>query len=649
MKKYIWTLLLVSITFSLSAQSYTTLKTASKKETKRYNEAKDDAFAGDYMNALKELDKLLTDNETFINAWILKGQIHFDQKQFEPAEQALKKAIAIDPSYNDLVYYILGIASFDQEQFDLAANWFDEYEKQSPVDQRRRQQARQYAAQSRVSARLLANPVPFDPKPMSDAINSPFPEYLPSLTADESMFIFTRQVQGQEDFFAARRNEDGSWQDARPLSRLNTPQNEGAQTVSADGHLLVFAAGDRRDSYGGFDLYFSEFINGEFTPPINMGNRINTRARDRQPSLSGDGKYLYFESARSGGLGGGDIWVSERQSDGSWGNPKNLGAPINTSADDQSPFIHADGKTLYFMSKGHPGMGGFDLFVSRKQADGSWSEPENIGYPINTKANEGALFVALDGRTAYYTSNQRPPEYGGREDIYTFQLPEAARPSPITYVRAIVRDARTRQRIPNAKAEITDLASSKLHSTAYTNEQGTFLNTLPVGTDYALNVSAEGYLFHSENFALSEELEADEAFVLEVLLEPIPTEVAAEGKARPIILKNVFFSTNETTITPASTTELERLYQLLVDQPNLRIQINGHTDDVGSEEDNQQLSEGRAKAVYEYLMNKGIATSRLKYKGFGESLPIASNDTDAGRQQNRRTEFVVLLGSDEGE
>ncbi|MEM1325355.1 MAG: OmpA family protein [Bacteroidota bacterium] len=647
MNKFGWTLLLLNFAFALSAQNYTTLKTTSKKESKRYTEAKDDAFAGRYTDALKQLDKLLADNATFINAWILKGQIHFDQKQFAPAEIALKKAIEIDPTYNDLVYYILGIATFDQERFGEAADWFSTYEQQSPADHRRLRRARQFGKQAQIAAELIANPVPFDPKPMSDAINSPFRDYLPSLTADESIFIFTRRIQGQEDFFFSKRDEDGNWTDARPLSRLNTPQNEGAQTVSADGSLFVFGAGDRRDSYGGFDLYFSELINGQFTPPINMGNLINTRARDRQPSLSSDGKYLYFESARPGGLGGGDIWVSERQSDGTWGNPKNLGVPINTSADDQSPFIHADGKTLYFMSKGHPGMGGFDLFVSRKQADGSWSEPKNIGYPINTKANEGALFVSLDGRTAYYTSNQQPPEYGGLEDIYTFEMPEAARPAPVTYVRAIVRDARTRQRIQGAKAEIHDLQSTQLHSTNYTNERGTFLNTLPVGTDYALNVSADGYLFHSENFALSEDLEVDEAFQLEVLLEPIPTETVTTRDRKPIILKNIFFRTSETELLTQSLTELERLYQLLTDQPNLSIQINGHTDDVGSEEDNQQLSEGRAKAVYDYLIEKGITKSRLNYKGFGESKPIASNDTKSGRQQNRRTEFEVISGNND--
>lgn len=637
----IFLLTLSAITFA-TAQDYIPLENASKKEKKLYAEAKNAAFARQYGTALRDLQKLLDKNPQLIDAWILKGQIYFDQQRLPEAQQALKKALALNPSYNDLVYYILGITSFSQDDFEGAATWFDDYEAQSPKDQSRLERAQTYAKQSRIAAELIANPVPFEAKPMSNAINSAMPEVLPSLTADESFFIFTRRVQGQDDFYFSQRDENGNWLTAQPLTNLNTPQNEGGQTISADGRTIIFTAGDRKDTRGGFDLYISELRDGKYSVPVNLGDKVNSPERERQPSLSPDGRYLYFESARSGGLGGSDIWVSERQTNGAFGMPKNVGAPINTAADDQSPFIHADGKTLYFMSKGHPGMGGFDLFVSRKQSDGNWGEPENLGYPINNKASQGALFVALNGKTAYYTSNEAPPSYGGREDIYTFELPEKARPAGVTYVKAIVKDADTYRRIAGAEAEIVALQTEELFANSVTDNNGVFLNVLPVGEDYALSVSAEGYLFHSENFALRELRKVDQPYELEVFLQPIPTSTTLTEKAKPIVLKNIFFKTNEAILLPTSLSELQRLFRLLKAQPNLHIQINGHTDNVGSDTDNQDLSEHRAQAVYDYLIQEGIAAERLQFKGFGESEPIASNETVAGRQQNRRTEFVVL-------
>jgi len=631
-------LLFINLAFS---QSYTTAKTASSKQQKKFKEAKEEAFRRNYEDALKINEKLLKDDPSFIDAWILKGQIFYDQKKLEAAKESFQQVLKLDDKYSSLVQYMMGTADLNLENYEESAIAFEKYVAQNPKDQKRLERAKKYITQARFSAKLIANPVPFDPKPLSETINTPLPEYLPSLTADGELFIFTRQINNQEDFYYSQKVE-GKWETAKPIEHLNTPQNEGAQSVSADGRVIIFGAGNRKDSYGGFDLYISENKNGKYGRPINMGDRINTRARDRQPSLSSDGNTLYFESGRSGGQGGSDIWMSNRQADGNWGRAQNLGSIVNTSADDQSPFIHADGKTLYFMSKGHQGMGGFDLFITRKQADGTWSKPENLGYPINTKANQGALFVSLDGKTAYYTSDQTPPEYGGREDIYTFEIPEDKRPEPVTYVKATVRDAITKRRIKGAKAEFIVLEKGSIHAQSTTDHRGFFLTVLPMGENYALNVSHAEYLFHSENFELTEVRSLEKPFELTVFLNPIPKTEETLVENRPIVLKNIFFETGQATLLKTSLIELQRLKRLLENNPSLHIQINGHTDNVGSEEDNLILSEARAKAVHDYLIEQKIDGNRLQYKGFGEDKPMMTNETEEGRQANRRTEFMVV-------
>ncbi|MEN0046910.1 MAG: OmpA family protein [Bacteroidota bacterium] len=641
MKQFL--LLIVSILSIQLAfcQSYTTTKNANSKEQKKFKEAKEEAFRTNYEDALKIVDKLLKSKPDFIDAWILKGQILYDQKRLDAAKEAFQHALQIDQNYSSMVYYMLGAAEMNLENYEVAAKQYEAYIAQNPKDKRRVERAKKYVSQAKFRASMLANPVPFDPQSLSKAINTPTGEFLPALTADGEMLLFTRRIGQQEDFYFSKL-ENGEWQTAQPLDQLNTPQNEGALTISADGRIIIFGALYRQNTVGNFDLYFSELRDGKFIRPINLGTKVNSSAMDRQPTLSGDGNTLYFESKRSGGQGESDIWKSERQKDGSWGKAENLGAIVNTKGIDKAPFIHADGRTLYFMSNVHQGMGGFDLFVTRKQADGTWSEPENLGYPINTKANQGALFISLDGKTAYYTSDQAPPEYGGREDIYTFEIPEDKRPDPVTYVKATVRDATTKRRIKGAEAEFIALEKASVFAKAATDHRGLFLTVLPMGENYALNVSHPDYLFHSENFELTEIRSLEKPFELDVFLNTIPKAEETLVENKPIVLRNIFFETGKATLLDASLIELQRLKRLLENNPNLRIQINGHTDNVGSEEDNLALSQARAKAVQDYLIEQNIEVSRIQHKGFGESQPIDTNETAKGRQSNRRTEFMII-------
>jgi outer membrane protein OmpA-like peptidoglycan-associated protein/tetratricopeptide (TPR) repeat protein len=635
------------------AQNYTTKATASEKVQKLYNKALHYSRSEQYEDALKELKDLLKLDPQFIDGYIQWAGIKYDQKEYAEAETYFKKAFNLNDQYSTRLVYQLALTLFNQEKFAESADYFNRFAQSNDRNEDLKKRAEKYAANARFAAEAIKNPVPFEPQKLSSNINTSNAEYFPSLTADGMALVYTTRINNQEDLFVSR-NQNGTWQKGVPLEGVNTERNEGTQQISADGRFLVFTMCDDRDGsgrtigLGSCDIFYSEWRNGRWTKPANMGAPVNSSAWDSQPSISANGQALYFASKRAGGLGGSDIWVSYRQADGRWGKPQNLGENINTTGDDQAPFIHPDGSTLYFMSDGHPGMGGTDLFLARRDSTGKWSKAQNFGYPINTKADESALITSLDGTTAYFSMVETPietnPAFPTRADvnIYSFTLPPSLRPNPVTYVQAKIIDDQTKAPLV-AKVEVVDLKSEQVFAAATTDADGTFLVCLPMGKNYGLNVAKEKYLFHSENFALAQQATLHEPYRLEIGLIPIPekTPDAPAVKAKPVVLKNVFFETASAALKPESKTELNRLKKLLQDNPALKIRINGHTDNVGTDKDNLTLSEKRAKAVYDYLVQQGIAALRLKYQGFGESQPIDTNGTAAGRQNNRRTEFEM--------
>jgi outer membrane protein OmpA-like peptidoglycan-associated protein len=412
---------------------------------------------------------------------------------------------------------------------------------------------------------------------------------------------------------------------------VNTPANEAAQNISQDGQWMVFTANARQTGYGDFDLYGSYLTQQGWSEAVNLGGRINSDKWDSQPCLSPDKKDLYFASRRGGGFGGSDIYVSHMQTNGKWGDPENLGPDINTVEDEQCPFIHADNQTLYFTSSFWPGYGDEDIFYSRKGADGKWGKPVNLGYPINTVDREGTLFIAADGKTAYYASDRGDSK--GGTDLYSFELREDVRPLRTLWVKGRVFDSKTKQGLPT-NIELIDLSTKRIVSRIQSNDDGNYLITLPVGKDYAFNVNRKGYLFYSDNFSLINN-PADSSFEKNIPLQPL--EVNAT-----IVLNNVFFDVNKFDLKPESQVELDKLVQLLKDNPTLKIQVSGHTDNVGKPADNLALSNNRARAVANYLVTNGIAPPRVTPKGFGETQPVADNKTETGRAKNRRTEVKVV-------
>lgn len=590
----------------------------------------------DYTQAVKYVDEVLAIDSMHLNACLLKGDIYYDLKKASLAIGAYEKAISIDSVSFPPVYYILANLQFEEERFTDAKRNYAIYLGFRPKSQVEIQKAERNMNLCDVRNDLKSHPVPFNPVNLGPNINSDGYEYINSVSTDEELLLLTRKgiSQGDHESFYHSRKTDGKWRLALEMEPpVNSPGNQGALCLSPDGMLLFMTCCSRRDSYGSCDLYVSRRRGQEWSEPLNLGEVVNSTAWDSQPCLSADGKSLYFVSTRRGGFGGSDIWVSQIDATGNWGTPVNLGDTINTSANEMAPYMHQDGRTLYFSSAGHPGMGGADLFMSRLSQQGTWSKPLNLGYPVNTRNDEINLVINAGGEAAYISSAK---EGGyGNTDIYRFELPGEVRPSKVSYVKGKVYDVNDLHPL-SASLELIDMESGKVVVTSLSDvTDGTFLMSLPVDKDYALNVSCRGYLFYSMNFSISDGRDINNPLQLDIPMHPL---VVGEK----VILRNIFFDTDKFVLKQESTAELDKLVDFMKRNPAMKIEIGGHTDNVGTDVHNIELSQKRADAVYTYLVSKGIEKERLSAKGYGKSVPVDTNDTPSGRANNRRTEFKVV-------
>ncbi|MBL4735127.1 MAG: PD40 domain-containing protein [Flavobacteriales bacterium] len=493
----------------------------------------------------------------------------------------------------------------------------------------------------------MKNPVPFKPENLGPNVNSAYDEYYPGITADNNMLLYTRRIKDkqnyfgeQEDFYVSEKL-NGEWAKCYNMGApINTHYNEGSPTISPDGKIIIFSAcdeidgyGPNRKGYGGCDIFFVKRVGERWSMPVNMGPPISSKAWDVQPSYASDGTTLYFVSQRKGSLGDADIWVSTLTDKGVWGSPENLGPTINTEGREEAVFIHPDNQTLYFASNGHVGMGGLDIFVSKRQEDGSWGEPLNLGYPINTFNDENGLIVAAGGETAYFSSNREGGQ--GGLDMYQFELHEGVRPIKVTYMKGKVFDSKSKKNL-SSRFELIDLETGKVVVESYSDRvTGEFLICLPVNKNYALNVSRKGYVFYSDNFSLKKPGTSSDPFLIDVPLQRI-------GDGVYITLKNIFYETGSYELRKSSFAELGKLMDFLNKNEKLIVEIEGHTDDVGDLKSNLILSENRARSVYQYLLDKGVPEERLSFKGYGETQPIRPNTNEADRAKNRRTVFKII-------
>jgi len=640
-----------SLTYSQGSLPPGTYTSSNKKAIKYFEESKKMFQVRKDAEAEKLIKKAIEEDPQFIEAHSAYADFLMGSNRIKEAIPLYEKAILLNPKlFIDNNFY-LGGALLHEAQYEKAIPCFEKILKAERINPNLKDEAARYIKNAYFGADAIKHPQPFKPVNVGEGINTAEYEYFPALTADGNTFLFTRNIREgegvtaprQEDFYVSKK-VNGVWQTANPISSVNTPGNEGAPSLSADGEIMFFAScmemtGDygssERKGYGSCDIFYAQKINGKWTKPRNAGSTINTKNWETQPSFSSDGKTLYFVRgmvARDG-IKNPDIYYSVIGDDGKFSEPVRLSDNINTPMGEESVFIHPDNQTLYFSSEGHPGMGGLDIFMSKKQADGSWGKAVNLGYPINTAVDENSLLVDANGKLAYFAS-EREGGFGGL-DIYQFELPESVRPEKITYVKGLTYNAKSKAPV-EAVIELIDLETQQSVTSAYSNGSGEFLVTLTSNHNYLVNVSKPGFLFYSDNFSLKDKVaDYNKPYKLQIPLQPIDTGI--------IELKNIFFDVNKWDLKAESKAELQKIITFLKANPTLKVEFGGHTDNSGDKVFNKTLSNNRAKAIYDYVIEKGsIPATNLSFKGYGDTKPKAPNDTPENKAKNRRTELKVL-------
>ena len=630
--------------FTSNAQKKYSIK--SKRAIKNYELASEAYRQMDNSKALKYLDVAIEQSPDFIEAWLFKADVLHETGKTEFEIEAYLGAINIDANFFPNVHFNLGNAYLKIGEYQKALTKYEEFLSLSNSSDRNRRLAEKKLESCRFAIKSMANPVDFKPVNLGDNVNSEFDEYWPSLTADEELLVFTRlltekkegtevKIKRQEDFYVSHQ-EDSLWMPSEPLSLvINTEKNEGAQSITADGKYMYFTACNRTNGYGRCDIYYSVREGDVWSAPINVGKPINSKAWEAQPSISADGRELYFVSNRKSGKGKMDIWHSrliETLEDGKqrWTQPTNLA--VNTEDNEMSPFIHAGNRYLVFSSDGLTGMGGYDLFKTERDKDGKWSDPENLGYPINTFNDEIGLIINAKGDKAYFSSDRLK---GKGKDIFSFEMPVDLQPQSVSWLKGNVLDAKSKSPVLASLLLIDLMSNDTIIQIKSDRTDGSYLVCLPSDREYIFSAEAGDYLFYSKHFEMLDDQKKSNPQQLDIFLDKIE-------KGKEIVLRNVFFDIDSWDILSKSEIELTRLYDLLAAYPKLKIEIAGHTDNTGTEDYNLNLSNNRAKAVCDYLISKGIEAKRLSFKGYGASHPIAANETEEGRSLNRRTEFKVV-------
>jgi outer membrane protein OmpA-like peptidoglycan-associated protein len=619
-------LLLLCIELSNAQGTYTPPKVSAKAE-KDLESAVLLAQSGNTEAAVSQISDIIAKNP----GWTLPRQqlarIYYDADRKQEAIQQLEATLAIDTISQLNELYALGRIYEEVSQPDRAMACYNAVIRNGMHAGSIAQKAAASLASLEKKKTLWENTGTITFHSFDADINTPNHESLGRWTLDGQQMIFTRLIADQEEIFFATFDTIAKIWKIEDFPH-NTPQREGAHAISPDGNYLIFTGCLRDDGFGSCDLYLSTKENGQWTKPVNMGPAFNSVSWDGQPCFGLDGLSLYYSSSRPGGMGGRDIWYVYQISAGKWSNPINAGPAINTADNEESPFVHFDGRTLYFMRDGKAGLGGYDLYMSRMEIDNKWQPAENFGSPVNSGADEGALTLHPDGHHAIITRMTDQ----AKNDLFTFELPEKFRSEPMQGLNVTIVDDLSGKPI-RARLELFEISEQDtIRATQWTDNDGKLSAATRRNTSYGVMVYAEGYMLFSMN------LDPDTSAVRQLAIRLSPLAAAAE---KVIVLHNIFFETASSTLLPNSEPELNKLLWTLRKNPGIKIEIRGHTDNVGEEKVNQELSEARAKSVYQYLVDRGVEASRLSYVGFGETQPIADNTTEEGRKENRRTEFKM--------
>jgi outer membrane protein OmpA-like peptidoglycan-associated protein len=603
-----------------------------KKALIYFEKGKKDFMERKYESATENFEKYLERDTSRTEAYFRLGQISESFRDVNKASEYYKKVINRD-SLSQVpfvqAYMFLGSRAIENHDFEAAKAYLTVSMANTNKNSIVYKQLEKQVKTIDFGMQALGNPMNIKPEPLPEIINTKAKQYFPVLTADNTTLIFTAVENGGDENIFKSELKDGQWQQPVSISNeINSPFNEGTCSITTDGKIMVFTSCEGRDSFGSCDLYITKKQGDKWSKPENLGPNINSNFWDSQPSLSSDGSKLFFASERPGGLGKKDIWMSVQDANGRWTKAVNMGKNINTYQDEVSPFIHANGYSLFFASNGKVGMGNLDLYLTNlknMQADSAI----NLGYPINTSDDELSLFITADGKSAYYSVNK-----SDKVNLYKFSIPEvlSKKFNKTYFIKGFVLDQKTSKPV-QASIELVNVKTkeklSRFLSDAIT---GDYLATLPGEGQYVLYVESDGYLFKSLNFDFSKAYESKTLNIPMVKIEKETVEV----------LQNIFFDSGSAILREESYLELDKLTELLAKNPKLNVEISGHTDDVGNSQTNQDLSLKRAQSVVKYLETKGLATQRFITKGFGESKPKVKNDSDENRQINRRIEMRFL-------
>lgn len=584
-----------------------------------------------YDNALVQFEKYLLSDTTNQLVFVRMAQIHHANRNQEKAIMFYEKAITFDVDTINYTqaYMYLGSRALERSDYNKAKEYLTVALHNTNRNAQAYQQLQKQLVTADLGIRAMENPLEIERKRMPDVINAREKQYFPVLTADENMLIFTAVTEyGDENLYISKK-VNGEWQEPAELSdNINTPDNEGTCTISADGKIMVFTSCQGRESYGNCDLYITNNIGGQWSEPENLGPNVNSPYWDSQPSLSADGSKLYFSSDRPYGIGKKDIWMSEQDDKGNWKRAVNLGPGINTKQDEVSPFIHANGYSLFYSSNGKEGLGKHDIYITDLR-DGYQAEAINLGYPINTPDDESGLFISANGETALYSTQVEDSVH-----IYKFKIPKelSAQFNKIYYIKGYVLDGKDQTPLHSSLEIVNQKNGERVSRFLSDPITGDYMTVLPEEGNYIMYVETPGYFFKSIIFDYQEDNENMELNIDLTKIEKNAIET----------LNNIFFDTGSADLRRESEIELKKLTKLMKENADLKVEISGHTDDVGNDQFNQNLSLKRADSVVKYLRINGIHTERMIAKGYGKTRPKVANDSDENRQLNRRIEIEIL-------
>lgn len=609
--------------------------TADKNARKAFDKAEKSAG----LEKVKALGEVIAEYPDFYEALFSQGMTLAQMEKYPSALARFEKVYELCPEYSPYTWYYIGAIYYGAEKYKEAVPFLEKvakYDGDLKLEEKHYEEAKSMLKSARATLDLTSNKVAYNPVPVNNMCTQ-YDEYTATLSPDNEFLYFIRKVPdsrsrvGYREIFMESVNTGWIFDRGQELPPpYNMAHNNGAASITADNKTMYFVI-CQNNEYKACDIWYSERQPAGWTNMTPIQGKLNIGTEwDSQPSISFDGKEMIFVSDRPGGSGGSDLYISRKMPDGSWSEGQNLGKEINTDKNELTPFLHSDSKTLYFSSKGHNSLGGYDIFFSRQGADGTWSKPKNIGSPINTENDEVSFFVSLDGKRGFFSSDKLKGP--GGKDVFMFSLHEEARPQEVKLVKGEIKTEADVPRV--AEVEIKNLRTKEVQKVEVDKNDGKYVAIVDAKEDYVMTLKKEGMAFSSQ---LIEKDVPTENGVVKADLEMKKIE-----KGKSYNINNINFATNSYELLFKSKAILEGFSEFLKSNPNIKVAIQGHTDDVGDDAANLALSENRAKAVYEYLVSTGISAARLSYKGYGETQPVAANTTEAGRAKNRRTEFLIL-------